>query len=87
LTEEPFKNNEINLQPGDTLYLFSDGYYDQFGGDSGRKLYTRNFRELLTEIHTLPIEEQKEEIEDRFDAWKGEYRQIDDVLVIGIRIG
>jgi hypothetical protein len=68
------------------LYIFSDGFYDQFGGDKGRKMFTRNFKQILMEIHALDIEKQHKELESKFDEWKGTTRQIDDVLVVGIQI-
>jgi serine phosphatase RsbU (regulator of sigma subunit) len=86
LVEEQFKNHTIDLEPDDMLYIFSDGYYDQFGGDKGRKMYSRNFKQNLFEIHTYPVQEQGSLLETIFDTWKGNQRQIDDVLVMGIRI-
>jgi len=86
LEEEPFTNNVIELVKGDLIYIFSDGFYDQFGGENGRKMFTRNFKQMLIDIHQLEIAEQQKELEQRFDQWKGNYRQIDDVLVIGMKV-
>jgi serine phosphatase RsbU (regulator of sigma subunit) len=84
--EKPYTNHTISLQNEDMLYMFSDGYYDQFGGEKGRKLFTKNFKAYLLEINKLPTDKQKEIIERKFDDWKGNYRQIDDVIVMGIRV-
>ena len=83
---EPFSNKRAQLQEGDILYLFSDGYYDQFGGDLGRKFMKNKFRELLEDISDKPMTEQKQLLEDTFNEWKGENEQSDDVIVAGIRI-
>ena len=84
--EEPFKNNDFELCDGDKLYMFSDGFADQFGGETGRKLMMKNFKKLLLETSTTPINEQQNILNQKFNEWKGDYRQIDDVLVIGIEI-
>lgn len=83
----PFTNQEMELQKGDIIYLFTDGYPDQFGGDDDRKLSHRRFRELLMSIHHLSLEEQKKTLEDQLNVWMGDGRQTDDICVIGIRIG
>lgn len=82
----PFTNQEMELQPGDMIYLFTDGYPDQFGGDDDRKMSYRRFRELLMSIHHLPVDEQKKMLEDQLRVWMGDARQTDDICVIGIRI-
>ncbi|MBI2722769.1 MAG: SpoIIE family protein phosphatase [Bacteroidetes bacterium] len=71
---------------GDTLYISTDGYADQFGGSKGKKFKTRQMEELLLEIHRLPMEEQRIQIEKKFNEWKGKHEQVDDVAVIGIKI-
>ncbi len=81
-----FKNHEIKLKSGDVLYVFSDGYADQFGGPRNKKFMTKRFRELLLEIHKEPMKKQKEILAQKLHDWKGENDQVDDVLVIGIRI-
>jgi len=86
IKEEPYTNHKIDLQTNDMLYMYSDGYYDQFGGEKGRKLFTRNFKGYLMDIHKLPVDEQKTKLEKMFDEWKGSQRQIDDVIVVGLRI-
>ena len=84
--KESFSNNEIKLQKGDTLYIFSDGFIDQFGGDAGRKYMAKPFKRLLAEIQTSPMDEQKFILNETFDTWRGKYNQIDDVIIIGIRV-
>jgi serine phosphatase RsbU (regulator of sigma subunit) len=81
-----FTTQTFQLKEGDMIYLFSDGYYDQFGGEKKKKYGTRKFKELLLQIAPKPIEEQKKHIEDEFEQWKASYSQIDDVLVMGIRV-
>lgn len=81
-----FTNHEIDLQKGDVLYLFSDGYADQFGGSDDSKFLIRRFRELVLKIHNEPMNEQKEILNQIHDDWRGNTVQIDDILVIGIRI-
>jgi serine phosphatase RsbU (regulator of sigma subunit)/CheY-like chemotaxis protein len=84
--QNPFTYKEFELKHGDMLYLFSDGYYDQFGGPQGTKFFSGNFRKLLVEINQLPITEQKNRIENNIVQWKGEREQVDDMMVIGIRL-
>lgn len=83
---KPFSNNEIDLVNGDTVYLFSDGYPDQFGGPNDKKFMFRRFQELLREVHVFPMAQQKEILLQRFIDWKGNNEQVDDILVIGIRV-
>ncbi|MEN8118870.1 MAG: YfiR/HmsC family protein [Bacteroidota bacterium] len=84
--KEFFTNHTLQLQKGDSCYIFSDGYPDQFGGKKGRKLMLSRFKKMLAASSDKPLSVQKEYIENKFDAWKGKNRQIDDILVIGIRI-
>ncbi|UKN01831.1 SpoIIE family protein phosphatase [Paracrocinitomix mangrovi] len=83
---EPFTTHELQLQEGDRFYLFSDGYADQFGGDKGKKFKSSSLKKLLMDIHQLPMNEQLIKLEKEFDLWKGDYEQLDDVCVIGVRI-
>ncbi|OFY64139.1 MAG: hypothetical protein A2V64_13070 [Bacteroidetes bacterium RBG_13_43_22] len=83
---QSFANTDIELMDGDCLYLFSDGYADQFGGLDGKKFMYRRFEELLLEVNKLPMEEQKETLNKRLIKWKGSNDQVDDILVIGIKI-
>ena len=83
---KPFTNNIIKLQKGDTFYIFSDGYADQFGGPKGKKFMAGNFRDLLLKASEMPIEKQKEFLNTTIETWRGELEQVDDVLVIGVTI-
>ncbi len=81
-----FTNHRFELQKGDVIYIFSDGYIDQFGGPRGKKFMSRRFREMLLQIHNLPPMEQKEFLNKTIVEWMDKEEQIDDILVIGIRI-
>jgi len=82
--ETEFKNHEIKLQEKDKIYLFSDGFIDQFGGDKKRKFMRQKFYAVLEELNDIPIENQSNILHDIFDKWKGELEQVDDVSVMGI---
>lgn len=81
-----FTNHEFELQKGDCVYIFSDGYPDQFGGPRGKKYKYEQFRQLLFGMHELPMNEQKVLMENDFVDWMGDLVQLDDVLVIGMRL-
>lgn len=81
-----FYSHEFLLLPGDCIYMTTDGFIDQFGGEKGKKFMRRRFKEMLVKIHALPMKEQQEMIQEEFRLWAGDRKQIDDVLVIGIRI-
>ncbi len=81
----PYTNNKIALTEDDMLYLFSDGYADQFGGSENRKFMYRRFRYLLLTIHNFPIDDQKTILEDNMSTWMGRNPQVDDIMVIGFR--
>lgn len=81
-----FQSHTVKLKEGDTIYTFSDGYYDQFGGEKGKKMKTIAFRQLLFDIQSLSIAEQHKKIDEYFESWRGEWEQIDDVCVIGVRV-
>ena len=81
-----FSNTGIDLKKGDCLYLFSDGFADQFGGPENKKFMSRRFQELLLEIHSRPVDVQKELLISKLKEWKGNNEQVDDILVIGIVI-
>jgi serine phosphatase RsbU (regulator of sigma subunit) len=83
---DSFKEEEYQYYPGDAFYLFSDGDADQFGGPKGKKFMSKHMKELFLNISQLPMEKQKEEIETAFMKWKEGYEQVDDVLVIGVRL-
>ncbi len=82
----PFTNKTFDLKEGDLIYLFSDGYIDQFGGPKGKKFMSKRFKRLLLEIHTLPMEQQKEKLWQTILEWRGEIEQVDDIIILGIRI-
>lgn len=82
---EPFSAQKLTLKDNDLLYLFSDGFIDQFGGEKGKKFKSKNFKQLLLDINQNKIDKQKEIIEDTFMQWKKELSQVDDVLIIGVK--
>jgi serine phosphatase RsbU (regulator of sigma subunit) len=84
--KQKFTNHKMQLQKGDCAYIFSDGYSDQFGGPRGKKFMASNFRNLLLQIHQLPMENQKEILNKTIEDWRGVLDQVDDVLVIGLTI-
>ncbi len=81
-----FTNHTFDLIEGDMIYIFSDGYPDQFGGPLGKKFKYDQFRKMLIEIHELSPRKQHKQLTSRFDEWMGELVQLDDVLVIGLRV-
>jgi len=81
-----FRNNEIDLLEGDCLYLSSDGYADQFGGPDNKKFMFRKFEELLLEINSQPMDVQKDLLHKSLYEWMGVNDQVDDILVIGIKV-
>jgi len=81
-----FTNQTIEIVRGDSLYLFSDGYADQFGGPKGKKFMYKPFQNLLLKNHNQPMETQKEILDITFEEWKGDREQVDDVIVIGMKI-
>jgi len=81
-----FTNHSFDLQEGDCIYIFSDGYPDQFGGPQGKKFKYDNFRSLLFKIHQLSPRKQLKMVERGFEDWKGDLPQLDDVLLIGFRL-
>ncbi|MCU0460538.1 MAG: SpoIIE family protein phosphatase [Bacteroidales bacterium] len=84
--EKSFTNYVIPVTRGDTLYIFSDGFTDQFGGPDGVKYKMANFRNLLKEIYYRPMIEQRNILESEFQKWRGNMDQVDDITIIGIRI-
>ena len=82
----PYTTHTFELEKGDSIYIFSDGYVDQFGGVKGKKFKSKAFRELLISIQEKTMEEQRILIDEAFETWKGNLEQIDDVCVIGVRI-
>ncbi len=81
-----FHNQEITLRSGDHLYMCSDGYEDQFGGPNNEKFSNQQFQQLLLDIQDQSLQQQHDSLDQAFEDWKSGYRQIDDVLVMGIKI-
>ncbi len=86
MEEQPFSNRYVELRPGDWLYLFTDGYVDQFGGPRGKKYKYDPFKALLIKMAREPASRQKERIEQEYLSWKGSYPQVDDILVMGLKV-
>ncbi|MES2139474.1 MAG: SpoIIE family protein phosphatase [Bacteroidota bacterium] len=84
--KKKFTNHTFQLERGDTIYIFSDGYADQFGGPYGRKFMAIPFRVLLMDINKEPIEKQKIILNKTIEDWRGQLDQVDDILVIGVKI-
>lgn len=85
--KESFSLHEAQLQKGDALYFTSDGYIDQFGGPNGRKFLSKNFKNLLLQIHEKSMQEQQIQLNETIENWKGiHFEQIDDIAVLGIRV-
>ena len=83
---QKFTNHEWELQRGDIVYIFSDGYADQFGGPNGKKFKYKPLQKIILDNHKKNLAEQKEILDKAFEDWRGDLEQIDDVLIIGIRI-
>ena len=81
-----FTNQNVDIQPGDMIYMCSDGYADQFGSPKCKKYKSSNVKKLLSEIWHLPVSEQKIRLEKEILDWKGDLEQVDDILFIGTRI-
>lgn len=86
LKHVPFTNHKTKLNKGDTIYVFSDGYADQFGGEMGKKFRSLHFKELLVSIQDHDMKTQKKLVEKAFFGWKGKLDQLDDICVIGFRV-
>jgi serine phosphatase RsbU (regulator of sigma subunit) len=81
-----FSTKKIKLLEGDTIYLFSDGFADQVGGPRNKKFMSRNFKKTLLSIHHLSMKEQKKHLDDTLENWRGKNEQVDDILVMGMRM-
>ncbi len=86
LREKPFENHKFQLEKGDMIYTFSDGYVDQFGGENASKFKSKKFKQLLLEIYKKPVEEQKNILNGVIMKWQGELEQTDDIVIFGVRI-
>ena len=84
--KKDFDNHVLQLQKDDIIYLFSDGYADQFGGPKGKKFMVGNFRKLLLEVSKYAINEQKQVLDKALTDWQGTHEQVDDVLLIGVKV-
>ena len=84
--DKPFTNHKMGIKSGDSFYIFSDGYPDQFSEETKSKFSKKALKKLFVSINQKPFEEQRELIDKTFIEWKGNHRQIDDVLIIGARL-
>jgi serine phosphatase RsbU (regulator of sigma subunit) len=84
--EMSFTNNFVQLQKGDTIFMFSDGFPDQFGGTRNRKLLVSGFKKIIESIAETDIEKQATLLEKNLQEWKKDTRQIDDIIVLGVKI-
>lgn len=84
--DQHYTNHEFELKSGDVIYIFSDGYADQFGGIKGKKFMYSKFRELIISIKDETMEKQKQILDAQIEEWRGSFEQVDDILVIGVRI-
>jgi serine phosphatase RsbU (regulator of sigma subunit) len=83
---EPYTTHSFELEKGDSVYIFSDGYVDQFGGEKGKKYKSANFKKLLLSIQNKDMIDQKRILDGSFETWRGDLEQIDDVCIIGVKI-
>jgi ligand-binding sensor domain-containing protein/serine phosphatase RsbU (regulator of sigma subunit) len=83
---KPFTKHIVKLGKGDSFYIFTDGFSDQFGGEKGKKFKTANFKKLIVKVQNQAIEKQGESLNNMFEEWKSDFEQLDDVCVIGVRI-
>ena len=83
--DELFQTKTIPVLTGDQIYMFSDGYADQFGGPEGKKFKYKTLKQLLLDVRQEPMHKQKKILQERFETWKGEFEQIDDVVLLGVR--
>ena len=83
---KPFSNEELDLYENDNLYLFTDGYADQFGGPDGKKFKQKQLKHFLLSIQEFGPDEQKQLLYDKFTEWRGSGEQVDDICIIGVKI-
>lgn len=84
--QQEFEQHQVTLKKGDTIYLFSDGYADQFGGVKKKKLMTGKFKDIIMNVQTLGLQDQKEYLDNFITGWMDGLEQVDDILVIGIKL-
>ncbi|MES2837415.1 MAG: SpoIIE family protein phosphatase [Bacteroidota bacterium] len=84
--DRKFTQHELELNTNDTIYLFSDGFADQFGGEQGKKMMTKRFKDIVVNLQEKSMQAQHNELNSHYSIWKGQHEQVDDVLVIGVRI-
>lgn len=86
IDQKKFKQHQIQLLPNDRVYMYTDGYADQFGGPDNKKYLTKRFKEMLTDISHLSFEKQREILEKNFNDWRQDHEQVDDILVMGFKV-
>ena len=84
--ETSFTSHEFQLQTGDTIYIFSDGFPDQFGGEKGKKFKYAPFKKLLLDINQFPMHLRESKLREAFKEWKGKLDQVDDITIIGVSV-
>ena len=84
--ETPFRTTSVKLKEEDSFYMFSDGYIDQFGGEHRKKFKSMNFKKLLLSVQEERMDIQRETLEQTFDQWRGPYEQLDDIIVLGVKV-
>jgi serine phosphatase RsbU (regulator of sigma subunit) len=84
--QKSFTKQTLGLRKGDIIYMFTDGYADQFGGTKGKKFKYKQFQQLLVANHKLPMQDQKNILETTLNEWRGNLEQVDDILVVGVRV-
>jgi serine phosphatase RsbU (regulator of sigma subunit) len=86
LREEPFSSRDIEISKNDMIYMFTDGFPDQFGGPAGKKFKYRPFKKLLIDLHQRSMKDQHNVLRETFNSWLGDHEQVDDVLLLGFKI-
>jgi serine phosphatase RsbU (regulator of sigma subunit)/Tfp pilus assembly protein PilF len=86
LNQQAYQTHTVELLKNDTIYIFSDGYADQFGGENNKKFKTKNFKKLLLSIQNHDMSKQKQLLEEAFNNWRGDLEQLDDVCILGVRV-
>ena len=84
--EKPFQNHKLHLKSGDIIYVFTDGYQDQFGGDKGKKFKASKLKELILSISDKEMNDQKNILHQTIQNWRGTLEQLDDICIIGVRV-